>query len=101
LAKHIQSHARHRKTRERRHNPLIEKLIEKCLPLLSEPANLRIGLEGGATAMAFIHRMGWTRFEVIPEGHPGVGTLRPPGGPVLCVEPGSYPWPVGSLAYKD
>lgn len=72
---------------------LIENLIEKALPLVTGLSNLRIGLEGGATAMAFIRRMGWTRFQVIPEGHVGVGTLQPPGGPVLCVKPGSYPWP--------
>jgi uncharacterized protein YgbK (DUF1537 family) len=72
---------------------LIERLIEKALPLLVELEDLRIGLEGGATAMAFIRRIGWTRFEVLPEGHTGVGTLRPAGGPVLCVKPGSYPWP--------
>jgi hypothetical protein len=62
---------------------------------LSEPANLRIGLEGGATAIAFIRCMGWTRFEVIPEGHTGVGSLCPPDGSVLCVKPGSYLWPAG------
>ena len=73
---------------------LTEKLIETALPLLSGTQNdLRIGLEGGATAIAFIRRMGWTRLEIIPEGHVGVGSLRPPGGPVLCVKPGSYPWP--------
>jgi uncharacterized protein YgbK (DUF1537 family) len=74
---------------------LTDTLIEKALPLIAGRDDLRLGLEGGATAMAFIRRMGWTRFEVIPEGHPGVGTLRPPGGPVLCVKPGSYPWPAG------
>lgn len=72
---------------------LTDKLIEKALPLLLEPQTLRIGLEGGATAIAFIRRMGWTRFDVLAEGHTGVGALRPPGGPVLCVKPGSYPWP--------
>lgn len=72
---------------------LTEKLIEKALPLLLPHDDLRIGLEGGATAIAFIQRMNWTRLEVIPEGHTGVGTLRPPGGPVLCVKPGSYTWP--------
>lgn len=74
---------------------LIESLIDKALPLLSGRDELRIGLEGGATAIAFIRRMGWTRLEVIPESHVGVGTLRPPGGPVLCIKPGSYPWPEG------
>lgn len=77
---------------------LTEKLIETALPLLSGTQNdLRVGLEGGATAMAFIRRRGWTRLEVIPEGHVGVGSLRVPGGPVLCVKPGSYPWPDGCL----
>lgn len=76
---------------------LTETLIEKALTLLSGRSDLRIGLEGGATAIAFIRRMGWTRFEVIPEGHTGVGTLRPPGGPVICVKPGSYDWPEASL----
>jgi len=76
---------------------LTKTLIDKALPLLSGRSDLRIGLEGGATAIAFIRRLGWTRFEVIPEGHTGVGTLRPPGGPVICVKPGSYPWPETSL----
>lgn len=74
---------------------LTEQLVEAALPLVTGQKNLRIGLEGGATAMAFIRRTGWTRFEVIPEGHTGVGTLRPPGGPILCVKPGSYVWPEG------
>lgn len=72
---------------------LTEQLIDSALPLIAHRNDIRIGLEGGATAMAFIRRMGWTRFEVIPEGHVGVGSLRPPGGPILCVKPGSYPWP--------
>lgn len=74
---------------------LIETLIDKALPLLSGRDDLRIGLEGGATAIAFIRRMGWTRLEVVPEGHVGVGTLRSPEGPVICIKPGSYPWPEG------
>jgi uncharacterized protein YgbK (DUF1537 family) len=72
---------------------LTERLVAAALPLIADQRDLRIGLEGGATAMAFLRPFGWTRFEVIPEGHVGVGTLRPPGGPVLCVKPGSYPWP--------
>ncbi len=80
---------------------LTARLIETALPLIAAQNGLRIGLEGGATAMAFIRRMGWTRFEVIPEGHTGVGTLRPPGGPILCVKPGSYPWPEGCLECQD
>ncbi len=77
---------------------LIEKLVEMAIPLVEGRNGLRICLEGGATAMAFIRRMGWSRFEVVPEGHVGVGSLRPAGGPVLCVKPGSYPWPELCLA---
>jgi len=78
-----------------------EELIEAALPLIAAQNNLRIGLEGGATAMALIRRMGWTRFQVLPEGHTGVGTLRPPGGPILCVKPGSYPWPKSCFECQD
>ncbi|MBM3877876.1 MAG: four-carbon acid sugar kinase family protein [Verrucomicrobia bacterium] len=73
--------------------PLTEALAAAALPLVDGRADLRIGLEGGATALAFIARHGWTRFAVAPEGFTGVGSLRPPGGPLLCVKPGSYPWP--------
>ncbi len=76
---------------------LTEKLIEAAMPLFSGQSNLRIGLEGGATARALISRQGWTRFEVIAGNFVGVGMLRPPGGPILCVKPGSYPWPPGVL----
>jgi hypothetical protein len=78
-----------------------EELIEAALPLIIAQNNLRIGLEGGATAMALIRRMSWTRFQVLPEGHTGVGTLRPPGGPILCVKPGSYPWPKSCFECQD
>lgn len=45
---------------------LTERLIDKALPLLSGRDDLRICLEGEATAISFIRRLGWTRFEVIP-----------------------------------
>lgn len=72
---------------------LIDRLIDKAMPLTQPSQGLHIALEGGATAMAFIRRMGWTRLTVIPEAHVGMGTLRPPDGPCLWVKPGSYPWP--------
>lgn len=53
-------------------------------------------LEGCATASAFINRMNWTRFEVVPATLLGVGSLRPVGmigAPLLFIKPGSYPWP--------
>ncbi|MCB1276742.1 four-carbon acid sugar kinase family protein [Prosthecobacter sp.] len=80
---------------------LTAELMDAALPLIDVQPDLRIGLEGGATAMAFIRRMGWTRFEVVPEGFTGVGSLRPPGGPLFCVKPGSYPWPDECFACQD
>jgi uncharacterized protein YgbK (DUF1537 family) len=79
-------------TSEMPHN-LTSKLIGVAVSLIENQAGLTIALEGGATALAFIRQMGWTRFEVLPAGHTGVGCLRPPGGPLLFVKPGSYPWP--------
>nr|ACO70927.1 hypothetical protein [uncultured Verrucomicrobiota bacterium] len=62
---------------------------------------MRIALEGGATAQAFIRVAGWSRFEVVPEGITGVGSLRPADrddAPLLWIKPGSYPWPPGVFA---
>lgn len=72
---------------------LLDRLVEAALPLVGEPNDLRIALEGGATAKAVLSRMGWNRFPVVPENHLGTGTLRPDGGPLLSIKPGSYPWP--------
>lgn len=72
---------------------LTEALVDQAVALAGDSRDLRIALEGGATAIAFLRRMGWERFAAIPENHVGVGTLRPLGGPLLSVKPGSYPWP--------
>ncbi len=72
---------------------LTARLVEIAARLAGDDHDLRIALEGGATAIAFLRRMGWNRFRVVPENHVGVGSLRPPGGPLLSVKPGSYPWP--------
>lgn len=74
---------------------LTTRLIDASLPLIAARPDCRVALEGGATAMAFIRRQGWTRFEVVPRDLPGVAFLQPPGGPLLIVKPGSYPWPPG------
>jgi uncharacterized protein YgbK (DUF1537 family) len=52
-------------------------------------------VEGGATAAAVIHRLGWTRLTVLRELAPGVVSLRAeePQAPPLTMKPGSYAWP--------
>ncbi len=57
----------------------------------------RLLLEGGATAIAVIRALGWTRLRATALAESGVGVLRPAGatGPELLVKPGSYPWPAG------
>ncbi len=76
---------------------LITRLIQAAQPLLVDASSLCVSIEGGATAAAFVRHFGWTRFAVLPENLPGIGTLSLPGGPLLCIKPGSYPWPEGSF----
>ena len=64
--------------------------------LRDEPVD-RMLLEGGATAIAVIRALGWTRLRASALAAAGVGVLRPVDdrGPELLVKPGSYPWPAG------
>lgn len=52
-------------------------------------------IEGGATARAVLHRLGWTRLPAAQVSAQGVGVLRPTttAGPLLFIKPGSYAWP--------
>ena len=80
---------------------LTNTLVDAAARIIAGVSNLRVAIEGGATAMAFIRLAGWTRFSVVPEGITGVGSLRPAGmkdAPLLWVKPGSYPWPEGVFA---
>ena len=71
----------------------LDRLVERATSLVDGTSDLRIAIEGGATAIAFLRRLGWERFPVLPENHPGVGSLRAESGVILAVKPGSYPWP--------
>jgi len=55
----------------------------------------QIYVEGGATAIELVRRMGWDRLTVLREVTPGVATLRVAAAPALCLtmKPGSYTWP--------
>jgi uncharacterized protein YgbK (DUF1537 family) len=55
----------------------------------------QVYVEGGATAVELVHRMGWDRLTVLREVAPGVATLGVGGAPSLCltIKPGSYIWP--------
>lgn len=78
---------------ERGGRDLVAVLIAAAQPLLADKQNLCIAIEGGATARAFIDRCGWTRLRALAQSPSGVGALLPPGGPLILVKPGSYPWP--------
>lgn len=60
-------------------------------------------IEGGATARAVLDGMGWEALTVLGEYGPGVVRLsvRVPGGQVVTLKPGSYPWPEGILDRKE
>jgi D-threonate/D-erythronate kinase len=51
--------------------------------------------DGGATAAALAHEMGWNRLNVLREMGPGVVTLSVDGDSLLLftIKPGSYTWP--------
>lgn len=85
---------------ERSTTILTESLVVAAAAVAREIPNLRLAIEGGATALALMQRCGWRRFEVLPEGLVGVGGLRVIGceAPLLWVKPGSYPWPDGIFA---
>jgi uncharacterized protein YgbK (DUF1537 family) len=54
-------------------------------------------VEGGATAAELVRCMKWRRLAALPVALHGVGVLSPLDTaercPVLCLKPGSYPWP--------
>lgn len=52
-------------------------------------------IEGGATAAAAVHALGWSELTVVHEWAPGVASLRPPHPKdvYLTIKPGSYAWP--------
>jgi uncharacterized protein YgbK (DUF1537 family) len=55
----------------------------------------RLFAEGGATAVALVRRMGWTRMRVRCEWATGVVSLEIVGqaAPLVSMKPGSYAWP--------
>lgn len=53
--------------------------------------------EGGATAAALAHHLGWTRMAIAFSAPAGTGVLRPIDAavsPLLLFKPGSYAWPL-------
>jgi uncharacterized protein YgbK (DUF1537 family) len=61
----------------------------------------RLYLEGGATAVAVVRRLGWTRFRVRKEWATGVVSMQVAGqaGPLVSMKPGSYAWPDELVPY--
>ncbi|HVW19714.1 MAG TPA: four-carbon acid sugar kinase family protein [Opitutaceae bacterium] len=74
---------------------LASRLARVCAEVLALVPADRLLLEGGATAGAVIHRLGWRRLAACQVAAPGVGALRPVGQdrPLLLIKPGSYDWP--------
>lgn len=61
-----------------------------ALAAVHNPAELII--EGGATAFAILHRLGWNSFTITQEISPGVIRMRASNGTHITMKPGSYPW---------
>jgi uncharacterized protein YgbK (DUF1537 family) len=76
-----------------------EYLSETVAQVLSRVEVGRLFVEGGATAVSVVRRMGWSCFDVRREWATGVVSLqvRDQKGPLLSMKPGSYAWPVEIL----
>jgi len=74
---------------------LSEALAAAVRQALEEQAVDRLLVTGGATAMALMRELGWSRLVVERQFAPGVVGLRPAGhpGPQVVIKPGSYRWP--------
>lgn len=81
-------------------DPRASRLLATYLVRIAESVLRRgqvgqIYVEGGATAIELVRRMGWGRLTVLREVAPGVATLRVAAASSLCLtmKPGSYTWP--------
>ena len=76
---------------------LAKQLARAAADVLRDNSVERLLLEGGATAAAVVHELGWTRLCACKVAAPGIGTLRPfeLAAPIVSIKPGSYDWPAG------
>ena len=74
---------------------LVSHLVRIAQLVLRRAQVAQVYVEGGATAVELVRRMGWDRLTVLREVAPGVATLGVGGAPSLCLtmKPGSYRWP--------
>ncbi len=73
----------------------LQPLVEAVAQVLHKITVAQLLMEGGATAAAVVHRLGWTRLSVTQRIGAGLAGLRPvaPASPLVCIKPGSYRWP--------
>jgi uncharacterized protein YgbK (DUF1537 family) len=80
-------------------NPIIARklsdhLVKVAALVLQSGAIKQVYCEGGATAAALMHRMGWNRLQFVEELAPGVCTTRPVNQDIqFTMKPGTYEWP--------
>ena len=74
---------------------LVQMLARTVTAVLDQAKVTHLLLEGGATAIAVVRALGFTRLRADPCSAPGVGALRPipSANPMLWIKPGSYDWP--------
>jgi uncharacterized protein YgbK (DUF1537 family) len=75
-------------------------LVDAAREVLMRCAPDRVCIEGGATAVLLLRRLGVTRLRVEHDFAMGVTAVRAANGagPQIVVKPGSYPWPASLLA---
>jgi len=79
----------------RRARSLATHLVRIAASVLRQSQASQIYVEGGATAIELVRRMGWKRLMVLREIALGVAAFRVAAARPLCLtmKPGSYTWP--------
>ena len=67
-------------------------MAEMTQRLVSEHRPNQLIIEGGATAWATLHILGWKDFQIIRQIAPGVVQMCATNGTIVTLKPGSYSW---------
>lgn len=67
-------------------------MARKTKQLMAQRLPDHLIIEGGATAWATLHALGWTQFNIVCQIAPGVVQMRAYNGTLVTLKPGSYAW---------
>ncbi|MEI6196059.1 MAG: four-carbon acid sugar kinase family protein [Verrucomicrobiota bacterium] len=74
---------------------LRDQLVAAVISVMKKVQVNRLCIEGGSTAAALLHSLGWQKMTAVHEFSPGIVAMRSPKGASITaiIKPGSYAWP--------